>query len=206
MRPDLRVGMALIVYQLVLVADGRVLILEDEVLEAAVAAFRYPPLPRQLEAVVGRGRDDVALAARIGSVAGIDGQESFFDAPPRARGVRLLVAAPAVERFPIEEQRPAGLLLLRRELIDGASRGRLGDGYRRERGRRRNRRNRRREVVTQVRHDFILFQCSRGPTPARARAATPRRAPLAWRARDARSRVVAYQLWIVPSSSRATGR
>ena len=175
-RSDLRVGVALVVDQLVLVADGRVLILEDEVLEAAVAAFRYTPLPGQLEAVVGRGRDDVALTARIGPVAGIDGQQSIFDAPPRAGGVRLLVAAPAVERFPIEQQRPAGLLFLRRQLIDGVSRGLLGDGDGRERGRRRNRRNRRREVVTQVRHDFILFQCSRGPTPARSRAATLRRA------------------------------
>ena len=165
-RTDLRVGVTVVVYELVLVTDGRVLILEDEVLEAAVAALRNAPLPGELEAVEGGGRDDVALAAGVGAVAWIDGQESVLDPPPRAGCVRLLIAAPPVEGLPVEEQHPAGLLFLSRELIDRVSGcGLLCDGRRRERGRRRNRRDRRRDVVTQVRHGFHPFPMLAGPHP-----------------------------------------
>ncbi len=133
----------------------------------------------------------------------------LLDSPARVGGVGLLVAAPSVERCPVEEQCPAGLLFLSGELIDRASgRGFLGDGRRRERGRRRNRRDRRRDVVTQVRHGFHPLSMlagphshALGPTQAAARARAPGGSRLRSLGADQ-----AYQLWIVPSSSRATGR
>ncbi len=81
MRADLRVGVPLIVDELVLVADGRIQVLEDEVLQAAVAALGDPPLPRQLEPVELSRRDDVALPTRVFPRAGTDGQQPLFNAP-----------------------------------------------------------------------------------------------------------------------------
>ncbi len=121
-RSDFRIGMPLVVYELVLVADSRWHIFEDEILQPAVAAFGDAPLPRQVESVELDRRDDIERATRVGAVAGIDGQQPVFDLPPGAGGVGLLVAVPAVERLPVEEKNPAGLLFRRCELVGRLSR------------------------------------------------------------------------------------
>ena len=48
-RTDLRVRVPLVVDHLVFVADGGILVLEDEVLDAAVAPLGDLPLPAQVE-------------------------------------------------------------------------------------------------------------------------------------------------------------
>ena len=85
---DFRVGVPLVVDQLVFVADGRIPVLENEVLQAAVAARRDLPLPGQVEQIVGLGGDDVARAARVLAVPGGKRQESVGDRPARAGGIR----------------------------------------------------------------------------------------------------------------------
>src|SRR5689334_6025580 len=116
-RPDLGVGVPLVVDQLVLVADRAVAVLEHEVLQAAVAALRDAPVPRQLELPVRLGGDDVTRTARVGLVARGEAEEAVLRDPARAGGIGALVAVPAVEAGPVEEQRPAGLLLGGRQLI-----------------------------------------------------------------------------------------
>ena len=74
--------MPLVVDDLVFVADGGGQIFENEVLDAAVAGLRDPPLPGQLELLEGRRRDDVARALRVLAVVGRQRQESGFDLPP----------------------------------------------------------------------------------------------------------------------------
>ena len=126
-RSYFRIGMPLVVYELVLVADSRWHIFEDEILQPAVAAFGDAPLPRQVESVELDRRDDIERAPRVGAVAGIDGQQPVFDLPPGAGRVGFLVAVPAVERLPVEEKNPAGLLFRRRELVvDSAGAGGAG--------------------------------------------------------------------------------
>ena len=174
--------MPLVVYELVLVADGGWQVLEDEIFQPAVAAFGNAPLPRQVEPVELDRCDDVERATRIAAVAGIDRQQPVFDLPPCAGGVGFLVAAPAVERLPVKEKNPAGLLFRRCELVDRLSRRRgrwgfLRDGRRRERRRRRHRSDRRRDVVTQIRHGSILLSLNaRGAPPLSTRLGpTPKR-------------------------------
>src|SRR5262249_54597708 len=104
---------------------GGIQVLEDEVLHAAVAGLRDSPLPRQFELLVGARRNEVARAQRILAVVGRKRQESVLDLPPRAAGVRLLVAAPAVEALAVEQQLPAVTLFLGRELIVRRRGGRL---------------------------------------------------------------------------------
>ncbi len=153
-RPDLRVGMALVVDLLVLVADRRVHVLQHEILQPAVAALAHAPFPAQLEAIEGRGGDDVALATRVLAIAGIDRQQPVHHFPSRADRVGALVGAPAVERRAVEEEDPAVLLLGSRELIRGRGgrRRRLTDGRGCERGDGCHRRDRGRQIAAQVTH------------------------------------------------------
>ncbi len=130
-RSDLRVGMPLVVDELVLVADGRVADPRGRNTSGRCCRLRRSATPTSARTGRTCRRDDVELAARVVAVAGIDGQQPVFDLPPRAGGVGLLVAAPAVESLAVEEQRPAGLLLLRRELVlcgSGGAGGFLRDG------------------------------------------------------------------------------
>src|SRR3954471_7360503 len=106
-RADLRVGVPLVVYQLVLVPDRRGLILEHEVLDAAVAALRDPPFPSQVELIVGLCGDDVALTLGVAGAGLRDGEHPVLHLPAGVRRVGLLVAAPAVEGLAIEELHPA---------------------------------------------------------------------------------------------------
>ena len=80
LRSDLRVGVPLVVDHLVLVADGRVHVLEDEVLHAAVAAQRDLPVPGQLEVIVGLRRDQIARAARVLAVVLGEREHAVLDA------------------------------------------------------------------------------------------------------------------------------
>jgi len=125
LRSHLGIRMTLVVDELIFVTDGGIQVFEHEVLHAAVAGLRNPPLPRQLELLVGARRNDVARASRILAVVGRKRQESVLDLPPRAGGVRFLVAAPAVEALAVEQQLPPVTLLLGRELIVRRRRGRL---------------------------------------------------------------------------------
>src|SRR3712207_7240963 len=54
---------------------------------AAVAAGRDAPVPGQLELRVRRGGDDVAGAARVGTVARVETQQRVLDDPARAARV-----------------------------------------------------------------------------------------------------------------------
>src|SRR5688572_19955002 len=106
MRTDLRIGMFRVVDDLILVADGRVLILEHEVLHPAVGARRGFPFPAQVEVVVGLSRDDVAGTTGILAIVGWQGQRAVVDLPARLAGVGFLVTAPSGERLAVEERRP----------------------------------------------------------------------------------------------------
>ena len=72
-----------------------VLVLENEVLQAAVAARRDLPLPGQLEQIVCLAADDVACAACVLAVFRRKHEHAVGDRPARAGGVRLLVETPA---------------------------------------------------------------------------------------------------------------
>ena len=122
MRADLRVRMPLVIDLLVLMADGAGLVLENEVLQAAVAARRDLPFPCQVEQIVGLTGDDVALAPCVLAVPGGKHQESVGDRPARAGGIRFLVEAPAGQRLAIEQPdgRAAGVRRRRRPRLVGA--------------------------------------------------------------------------------------
>jgi hypothetical protein len=108
-RANLGVGVPLVVDDLILVADCRALILEDEVLHAAVGARRRLPFPAQVEVVVHLRADDVARAARVLAVVGRQRQRAVLDLPARLAGVGLLVAPPAGEGLPVEQRRPGAV-------------------------------------------------------------------------------------------------
>src|SRR5262245_21562358 len=109
-RTDLRVGVALVVDHLVLVADGGGLVLEHEILDAAVASLRDLPLPAQVELREGVGGDDVALTLGV-PLAGLrDRQQPALDLPARLFRVGFLVAAPALQCLAVEELNPGAIL------------------------------------------------------------------------------------------------
>jgi hypothetical protein len=109
MRADLRVGMPLVVDQLVLVADGIGPVLEHEVLHAAVAALRDLPFPAEIELLEGLGADDVLPALRVSLAGGGGGQHAVLDTPAGAGRIGFVVASPSIQRLAIEELDPARL-------------------------------------------------------------------------------------------------
>jgi hypothetical protein len=100
--------MPLVVDDLILVADGRVAVFEDEILDAAVAARRDLPVDHELELFEGVLRDDVALAVRVFPVVRRKRERTVLRLPAGVRGIGFFVSAPPVERVTIEEQDPAG--------------------------------------------------------------------------------------------------
>jgi hypothetical protein len=102
-RPDLRVGVPLVVDHLVFVTDGARLVLHHEVLEAAVAPFGDLPLPFDVELIVGGVGDDVLGAAGVPGLAGGERDDPVLDFPEGPGRVGLLVATPAVQGLAVEQ-------------------------------------------------------------------------------------------------------